>query len=91
MLYQDVWSVPDQHQLVRLMVPYIEQQMQQGARFWHIARHMLGLFQGQAGARQWRRLLSEQGHLADARPELLLQALSLVPESPGDTANQQTV
>ena len=87
MLYQDVWSVPDQHQLVRLMVPYIEQQMQQGARFWQIARHMLGLFQGQPGARQWRRLLSEQGHLADAKPELLLQALSLVPESPDTTAN----
>jgi len=80
LLYQDHWAVPSQHQLVRLMVPYIQQQMQQGARFWHIARHMLGLFQGMPGARQWRRLLSEQGHLASAEPELLLQALALVPE-----------
>lgn len=79
-LYQDQTAVPSQHQLVRLMVPYIEQQMQQGSRFWHIARHMLGLFQGMPGARQWRRLLSEQGHLASAQPELLLQALSWVPE-----------
>ena len=63
-------------QVVLAMLPYIEQQMQQGARFWHIARHMLGLFQGLPGARQWRRLLSEQGHLADAKPELLLQALA---------------
>ena len=80
LLYQDHWAVPSQHQLVRLMVPYIQQQIQQGARFWHIARHMLGLFQGMPGARQWRRLLSEQGHLASAEPELLLQALALVPE-----------
>ncbi|GAB2920494.1 tRNA dihydrouridine(20/20a) synthase DusA [Rheinheimera gaetbuli] len=66
------------HQVVQHMLPYIERQMQQGARFWHIARHMLGLFQGVPGARQWRRLLSEKGHLADATPELMLQALALV-------------
>lgn len=66
------------HQVVQQMLPYIERQMLQGARFWHIARHMLGLFQGVPGAKQWRRLLSEKGHLVDAKPELLLQALSLV-------------
>ena len=66
------------HQVVQQMLPYIERQMQQGARFWHIARHMLGLFQGVPGARQWRRLLSEKGHLSDATPELMLQALALV-------------
>ena len=65
-------------QVVQQMLPYIERQMQQGARFWHIARHMLGLFQGVPGARQWRRLLSERGHFADAKPELLLQALAKV-------------
>lgn len=65
-------------QAVLDMLPYIERQMQQGARFWHIARHMLGLFQGLPGARQWRRLLSEQGHFADAKPELLLQALAKI-------------
>lgn len=68
-------------QVVQQMLPYIERQMQQGARFWHIARHMLGLFQGVPGARQWRRLLSEKGHLADATPELMLQALALVQPS----------
>jgi tRNA-dihydrouridine synthase A len=62
------------------MLPYIEQQMQQGARFWHIARHMLGLFQGLPGARQWRRHLSEHGHLAASGPEVLIQALAAVPE-----------
>ena len=65
-------------QVVLAMLPYIEEQMSQGARFWHIARHMLGLFQGMPGARQWRRLLSEQGHLAAAKPELLLQAMTKI-------------
>ena len=79
-LYGDAHPVLSQHQLVRQMLPYIEQQMQQGARFWHIARHMLGLFQGLPGARQWRRLLSEQGHLSSATPTLLEAALAKVPE-----------
>lgn len=69
-----------QHELVLKMIPYIEREMQQGARFWHIARHMLGLFQGIPGARQWRRLLSEQGHLPSAKADLLQQALALVAE-----------
>ena len=64
--------------VVQDMLPYIERQMQQGARFWHIVRHMLGVFQGRPGARQFRRLLSEQGHKAEAKPELLLQALAKV-------------
>lgn len=80
MLYGQPEVALTEHEVVRAMIPYIEQQMQQGARFWHIARHMLGLFQGQPGARQWRRLLSEQGHLPTAMPALLLQALSKVPE-----------
>ncbi len=80
-IYGDEQPVLTQHELVRVMLPYIEQQMQQGARFWHIARHMLGLFQGLPGARLWRRHLSENGHLAAAGPEVLLQALAFVPES----------
>lgn len=79
-IYQTAYALPSQHDVVRMMIPYIEQQMQRGARFWHIARHMLGLFQGQPGARLWRRLLSEQGHFADAKPSLLLAALQKVPE-----------
>jgi tRNA-dihydrouridine synthase A len=39
---------------------------------------MLGLFQGQPGARAWRRHLSENAHRSDAGPELLQQALALV-------------
>ncbi|WNO60505.1 tRNA dihydrouridine(20/20a) synthase DusA [Rheinheimera sp. MMS21-TC3] len=80
LIYGDVSVVRTPQQVVLDMLPYIEQQMTQGARFWHIARHMLGLFQGMPGARQWRRLLSEQGHLTTAKPALLLQALQKIPE-----------
>lgn len=79
-IYGDDRTVLTGHQVVREMLPYIEQQMMQGARFWHIARHMLGIFQGVAGARLWRRHLSEIGHHASSGPEVMLAALAKVPE-----------
>ncbi|WP_438864482.1 tRNA dihydrouridine(20/20a) synthase DusA [Neptunicella sp.] len=62
--------------IVMHMVEYTEQQMTEGARFWHVARHMLGLFQGQPGARAWRRHLSENGTSQQATPELFMQAIN---------------
>ncbi len=61
--------------IVHAMLPYIEQQISQGARVWHIARHMLGLFQGQPGGRVWRRYLSQHGTQKGAGVELLTDAL----------------
>lgn len=77
-LYGEAAFAKTPYEVVEQMIPYIEQQMQQGARFWQIARHMLGLFQGVPGARQWRRTLSERGHLPESGPELLLSALAQV-------------
>ena len=79
-IYNNPRAVPTPHQVVELMLPYIERQMAQGARFWHIARHMLGLFQGVPGARLWRRHLSEIGHLPSSGPQVMLDALKKVPQ-----------
>jgi len=43
------------------MRPYIDAHLAAGGRLHHITRHMLGLFTGRAGARRWRRMLSEAG------------------------------
>lgn len=59
-------SAPNKAQVLQVMASYIEDHMAQGGRFWHVARHMLGLFQACPGARQWRRHLSEQGPQADS-------------------------
>ena len=69
------------HEVVYAMLPYIERRMQEGKPLKSITRHLLGLFQGQPGARAWRRHLSEHAHIAGAGPEILEQALSLVPDS----------
>ncbi|WP_439711305.1 tRNA dihydrouridine(20/20a) synthase DusA [Alteromonas stellipolaris] len=45
---------------------------------WHVARHMLGLYQGQAGGRIWRRYLSQNGTGKSPDPDLLMNALHAV-------------
>ncbi|WP_067342937.1 tRNA dihydrouridine(20/20a) synthase DusA [Marinomonas spartinae] len=59
-------------------VPYAKQQLAKGERLMHITRHILGLFQGEPGGKQFRRYLSEKGHKADANIDVLLEAIDLV-------------
>lgn len=40
--------------------PWIQQRLAEGVALHSITRHMLGLFTGRPGARQWRRILSER-------------------------------
>ena len=79
-IFGDNRTVPSRHDIVRAMLPYIEQRMTQGRSLQSITRHMLGLFQGQAGAKIWRRYLSENAHKKGAEIAVLEHALSLVPE-----------
>jgi tRNA-dihydrouridine synthase A len=72
------------HQVVAGMLPYVEQQLADGARLQRIARHMLGLFQGQPGARAWRRYISEHAHRDGAGPEVLENALRCLPPPGAD-------
>ena len=71
------------HEIVHLMLPYIADHVANGGRLHQITRHMLGLFQGKAGARMWRRYLSENAHKDGANEATVLQALSYVMEAAG--------
>lgn len=77
----DNHTVPTRHEVVANMITYADQQILQGARVWSIARHMLGLFQGQPGARIWRRYLSQNGTHKNAGSELLTDALEVLDEA----------
>lgn len=69
-----------EHEIVRSMVPYIEDHMASGGSLFQVTRHMLGLFHSVKGARQWRRYLSENAYKKAAGIDVLLAALDLVPE-----------
>jgi tRNA-dihydrouridine synthase A len=59
-------------------VVYIARQLQAGVPLHAMTRHMLGLFNGRPGARQFRRHLSEHANKAGADVTTLRTALSLL-------------
>ncbi len=75
------WQAPSRHEVIELMMPYIERQLSAGAELKYITRHMLGLFARQPGARVWRRHLGENAHLPGAGVEVLRDALAKLPEA----------
>ncbi len=75
---QQIFNQPGQqttHDVVRQMLPYIDAHLAAGGRLNQISRHMLGLFHGQPGARNWRRTLSEGAHIPGAGSDLVARAL----------------
>ena len=91
--YQDPWILAgadrlffgaaaparDRRGVVEIMLPYIEARCAAGVPLMRITRHMLGLFNGQPGARAWRRYLSENACREGAGPEVVRRAAALVP------------
>ena len=65
-------------EVLRALVPYARAQLALGTPLRAIARHVLGLYHGQSGGRRFRQLLSDSRRLADAGPELFLEALACV-------------
>jgi tRNA-dihydrouridine synthase A len=67
--------LPERAEVVQRMRPYVEAELRRGTALKHICRHLLGLYQGEPGARAFRRTLSEGAHLPGAGWALLEQAL----------------
>ena len=72
-------SVRDPRDVVADMLPYIERHLTAGGQLYQVTRHMLGLFAGRPGARQWRRTLSEGAARPGAGPDLVVAALAAMP------------
>ncbi len=63
------------------LLPYIQSELDAGARLHDIARHLHGLFNGCPGARRFRRHLAENSHGPDVGIDVLIDAASFVNES----------
>ncbi|HEV7776649.1 MAG TPA: tRNA dihydrouridine(20/20a) synthase DusA [Luteibacter sp.] len=68
-------ALPERAAMLEHMRVYIEAELRRGTQLKHISRHILGLFQGEPGARAFRRTLSEGAHLPGAGWGLIEQAL----------------
>ena len=69
---------PSREEIVRRLLPYIEQELAAGTPLPAITRHVLGLFNGLPGARAWRRHLSEAARRHDAGADVVLEALAAI-------------
>ena len=74
-------SPPNRHQVVRALLPYLEERLRAGTPLQCMTRPILGLFQGIPGARAWRRVLSERAWRHGAGVEVVEAALERVAET----------
>jgi len=87
-IYAEKGTVISREQVVSSMVEYINSYVSEipthgTNRAWHVLRHMLGLCNGLAGARQFRRHLSECAGKEGADGKVLLEAFANVTELNG--------
>ncbi len=81
-LFGDALPAPTRSAVVLRMSEYLQTQARAGTAPRHVVRHMLGLFQGLRGARQWRRTLSDAYALQRYGADVLLYALEAVSDQP---------
>lgn len=82
-IFGDATSPLSREEVASLMSAYLRRVAHLGVKPNHVARHMLGLYHGAAGARLWRRTLSEQG--AAAPDDIIDLALKSVRTAPAFT------
>ena len=78
MVFQANTAIKSRQEIITEMVKYIDYHVANGGRAWHVIRHMLGLCNGLAGAKQFRRFLSENTSGQDVRGNILQQAFDKV-------------
>ncbi|WP_269752100.1 tRNA dihydrouridine(20/20a) synthase DusA [Thiocapsa bogorovii] len=74
-IFGDARRAPTRNEILDAFLPYVERELAGGTPLSAMSRHILGLFQGQPGARAWRRHLSEQAHRPGAGVEVLTAKL----------------
>ena len=74
-LYAAPDSFNQRKAVIDAFIPYVEQQLSQGVTLAPMSKPILGLFQGIAGARYWRRYISENAFKSNADAKILLQAM----------------
>lgn len=78
--YNDPHSVPSRATVIKRLQRFIETELSAGAMLWEIVRHLLGLYQGQPGARYWRRMLSDASVLKKSDFRFIEQVLVFMDE-----------
>ena len=70
--------VVSRDEILERLIPYAERHIARGGRLNNIARHILGLYHGEPGARAFRRHLSENAGRAGVGARLLTEARQMM-------------
>jgi len=77
-IYGDQEQAPSFESICDAMMSYTAAHLSVGGRVNHITRHMIGLFQGQVGARRFRQIMSVEAAKPDADERVIEQAFAAV-------------
>ena len=77
-LFNKNYPVPSRLDVAEQFITYIERTMAKGSPLYPIVKHVMGLFHGEPGGKQFRRYLSENGHKREAGVDVFREALSIV-------------
>lgn len=89
LFYGDERAMPSRHEIVEQLIPYAEKLVANGVPLHALTRHLMGLYQGQIGGRQWRRYLSENAPGNNASASVLRAALNVVRDCEQKQADHQ--
>jgi tRNA-dihydrouridine synthase A len=78
LLYGEPAAFQNHKAVLEAFLGYVQTQRDAGVPLNHMSRHILGLFQGMPGARQWRRLISENAHRPESGVALLREAANKI-------------
>jgi tRNA-dihydrouridine synthase A len=73
-IFGDSSIMVSQEEVLERFEDYVQRELASGTALKHMTRHILGLFQGLPGAKQFRRHLSENAHKTGAGIDVLKQA-----------------
>jgi tRNA-dihydrouridine synthase A len=77
-LFGEVGRASSREAVIARMTAYLHREAKRGTAPRHVVRHMLGLYQGVRGARQWRRELSDASVLEREGADVLMSAAQRV-------------
>jgi tRNA-dihydrouridine synthase A len=90
-LFGATGAVPTRRGVLEAYLPYVAQQLARGEKLSNMTRHILGLYHGAPGGRQFRRRLSERAHKPSAAIEVLREAIDIAEEWAQKIAAQTAV
>lgn len=73
-------DIKTRNEIIESLLPYIDRKLSEGSALKDITRHILGLYQGQRGARKWRQVLSQEAYKQAANSNIVRDALRHVTE-----------